>query len=119
MTELDEILADLVERVNGATSAAIGGMDGLLIEQVTPGRDLAPLLAEVTNLLSSGARVLQDHVDGGPLTEVILGGDPLVLHVTRLSDELFCVIVLKAGGNLGKARLYARQAAPLILAALE
>ena len=119
MNELDDILADLVERVNGATAAAIGSMDGLLIEQVTQGQELAPLLAEITNLLSNGARLLQDHVGGGPLTEVILGGDPRVLHVTKLSAELFCVIVLKAGGNLGKARLYSRQAAPFILEALE
>jgi predicted regulator of Ras-like GTPase activity (Roadblock/LC7/MglB family) len=119
MTELDDILANLVDRVDGATAAAVGSMDGLLIEQsVTQGQDLAPLVAELTNLLSGGKRALGSHVAGGPLSELILTAEQLVTYTRLLDSTLFCVIIIEAGGNLGKARLYARQAARSILEAL-
>lgn len=119
MTELDDILANLVDRVDGATAAAVGSMDGLLIEQsVTQGQDLSPLVAELTNLLSGGTRVLGSHVAGGALAELILAGEKLVTYARLLDSGLFCVILLEASGNLGKARLYTRQSERPILDAL-
>jgi predicted regulator of Ras-like GTPase activity (Roadblock/LC7/MglB family) len=120
MTELDDILANLVDQVDGATAVAVGGMDGLLIEQsVTQGQDLAPLLAELTNLLTGGKRAFDSHISGGALTELILTGEQLLTYVRVLGSELFCVMVLETGGNLGKARLYSGQAARHIIEALE
>jgi predicted regulator of Ras-like GTPase activity (Roadblock/LC7/MglB family) len=121
MTELDDILANLVDQVDGATAAAVGSMDGLLIDQsVTQGQDLSALLAELTNLLTGGTRALGSHVAGGNLRELILTGEELITYVRVLGSELFCVIVMEAaGGNLGKARLYAGQASRHIVGALE
>ena len=42
MTALDEILAAVVNDLDGATAAAVGGVDGLIVEQYPPdGPDLA------------------------------------------------------------------------------
>lgn len=115
MTELDEILALLVEQVDGAVAAAVAGMDGLLVEQYAPdGTDLTAVAAEFTNVLSSGHSAMADRLDGGELCELILGSERRTGYARILSDDLFCLIVLRAGGNLGKARLCSKQAAQRI-----
>ena len=112
MTELDEILAHLVEQVDGALAAAVAGMDGLLVEQYSPDEtDLASVAAEFTNVLSAGRNAIARPPEAGELRELILVSEARSGYVLLLGNDLFCLIVLEAEGNLGKARLYAQQAA--------
>lgn len=111
MNELDEILALLVDQVDGAQVAAVAGMDGLLVEQYpAQGRDLSATAAELTNLLSA-ARTAFATLQAGALEEVIVSAENAVGYVRLLPEEMFCVVVLSPDGNLGKARLYSEEAA--------
>ena len=55
IVELDELLSTLVNDVDGALGAAIGGMDGLLIEQYAADSslNLDTIIAEHANILKS------------------------------------------------------------------
>ncbi len=119
MQEFDQILAQLVNNVDGATSAAVGGMDGLLIEQYPPtGQDLAAIAAEQSNIINSTLSAYKQALSSGELREIIVTADNLVGYTRLLSSELFCMIVMDDSGNIGKARIYTEQAASQILDAL-
>ena len=119
MTELDEILAGLTDQVDGSLAAAVGGMDGLIVEHAGGARDeLAAFVAELTNVLASGAMALSGRLDGGPLQEVILGAERRLAYVRILNADLYCVLLLEASGNIGKARLYSDFAGKRILESL-
>lgn len=119
MAELDEILTGLIDQVDGAVAAAIGGMDGLVVEQVGTRQEVIPaFVAELTNVLAASRSTLAARLDAGNLGEVVLGADRQVAYVRILSPDLFCVVLLDAGGNLGKARLYSGYAGRRVLEAL-
>jgi len=119
MTELDEILAGLTEQVDGALAAAVGGMDGLVVEKVGSAREeLDAFVAELTNVLTASSSALGHRLDGGPLQELILSAERLTAYVRVLDRDLYCVLLLDVGGNLGKARLYSGYAGKRILEAL-
>jgi predicted regulator of Ras-like GTPase activity (Roadblock/LC7/MglB family) len=116
MTELDEILAHLVDNVDGTVVAAVGGMDGLLVEQYPQnGHDLSATTAELTNVLNSSRTVFMQSFEGGDLKEVIVTSENLVGYTRLLNEDFFCLLVLEALGNIGKARLYSDQAVKHIL----
>jgi predicted regulator of Ras-like GTPase activity (Roadblock/LC7/MglB family) len=111
MTELDEILALVVEQVDGALVAAVAGMDGLLVEQFPQGElALGSLAAELTAVLNSCRSAMAGPLEAGELRELIVGCEHRVAYARMLGGGLFCLIVLEADGNLGKARLYGAQA---------
>lgn len=116
--ELEDILAELVDSVDGALVAAVGGMDGLLVEQYPSAqRDLNAATAEVTNLLNTAATTLGDHLDGGAVQELVFTGERLIGYVRVLDPDFFCVLVMNPAGNVGKARLFSEQAGQRVLGA--
>ncbi|MEM6429202.1 MAG: hypothetical protein AAF708_08180 [Deinococcota bacterium] len=119
MQELDQILAYLVDNIDGTLAAAVGGMDGLLIEQYPPqSDDLSAVTAEQTNVLNNTSLAYSEALSGGNLHEIIVTADNLVGYTRLLGEELFCLIVMEPKGNIGKARLYSEQAAKRILQVL-
>ena len=119
MQEFDQILAYLVDNVDGAMSAAVGGMDGLLIDQYPQqGNDLSAIAAEQTNILTNTRNAYSQSLAGGGIKELIVTADHLIGYTRLLNDELFCLIVMDTSGNIGKARLYTEQASKQILEAL-
>lgn len=117
MTDLDEILASLVEGVAGATAAAVGGVDGLIVDQypnLDP--DLAGAAAELTTVVTSLRRLFGDHLDAGDPHEVVLAGDALTVYVRLLDDSYFTLVLLDASGDLDAARSHSLEAGRRILA---
>lgn len=97
-------------------SVAVGGMDGLLIDQYPPqGTDLSALAAEQTNVLASIKSTFSGTLEGGKVNEVIVTSDKLIGYTRLLNDDLFCLIVMNPAGNIGKARLYSEKAAQRML----
>ncbi len=121
MHELDDILVSLVKNINGATSAAVGGMDGLLIEQYPRHGglygDLAGLAAEQTNLLVNTRSAYTQMLPGGSVREVIVMAERLIGYTRLLSGELFCVVVMSPESDIGAARIHCGQAGQRILEA--
>ena len=75
-------------------------------------------LPGMDTVLTAGSAALEGRLDGGPLQELILSAERSVAYVRILNQDLYCVLLLEAGGNLGKARLYSGYAGKRILEAL-
>lgn len=119
MEDLDRLLGFLVDHVDGALSAAVGGMDGLLIAQYpSQGHDLSMMTAEQTKVLSHLRQLYIGVLAGGELSEVVVVASHLIGYIRLLSDELFCLVVMNPAGNIGKARLYSEQVSARILEVL-
>jgi uncharacterized protein len=105
--ELDEILSNLVTNVDGAIAAAVGGMDGLLVEQF-PADTKSPvsnLVAENANLLRSTLNAYKNVLDLGAVGEIIVQSDKIMGYLRPITAEFFLTLVMEPRGNLGKARL--------------
>lgn len=109
------MLADLTKLVNdvdGAWGAAIGGLDGLLVEGYTPtATDLNLLVAEHAGLLRAVSSVYTQTVNGGKTREFYVRGEQLSVYLQPINDEFFLLVALDGRSNLGQARLYMREAA--------
>ena len=116
MTDLDEILASLVQGISGATVAAVGGVDGLIVDQYPNGGvDLAGATAELTTVVTSVQSLFGDYLDAGAPSEVIVAGDGLTAYVRLLNDAYFSLVLLDASGDLQLARSKSLEAGRLIL----
>ncbi|HKI56567.1 MAG TPA: roadblock/LC7 domain-containing protein [Trueperaceae bacterium] len=106
MQDLEEILGQLVEGVDGALAAAVAGMDGLVIEQhPRESTELAAVVAELTNALKGLQLTVGEHLGGGAMRELIVTSERRIGYARLLEGDLFCLLVLNRHGNLGKARL--------------
>lgn len=119
MQELDDLLSFLVKNVDGTLFTAIGGMDGLMIEQYPRDpNDLSAFTAEFTNVLSALGKLVQTEVAGGELQEVMTTAEKVMYYARVLDSQLFLVLAMNPSGNFGKARLYSEQITPKILGLL-
>ena len=104
--------------MDGALSAAVGGMDGLLIEQYPENgdlsMDLSMTVAEQTNLVAT-SRLVSGTLSGGGVEELVLFTQNLVSYTRLLEGDLFFLIIMAPSGNVGKARLYSERAAERVL----
>lgn len=109
------MLADLTKLVNdvdGAWAAAIGGLDGLLVEEYTEGKaDLHLLVAEHAGLLRAVNAVYTQTLEAGLPTEWYARGENLSVFLQPINSQFFLLLALDPRSNLGQARLYAREAA--------
>jgi len=104
--DLEDILGQLVEGVDGALAAAVAGMDGLVIEQhPRESVELAAVVAELTNALRPLQVTVSEHLAGGGMRELIVTSERRIGYARLLDGDLFCLLVLNRHGNLGKARL--------------
>lgn len=116
---LDQHLNQLVADVDGATGAALGGFDGLLVEGVGGGSaDLSLLVAEHAGLLGAAFGAYENTVGGGQMREFWLRGDHLSAYSLPVNQDLFLLVVLAGHSNLGQARLYGLEAARKLKEAL-
>lgn len=111
MQDLEEILVQLVEGVDGALAAAVAGMDGLVIEQhPRESTELAGVVAELTGALTALSTTVAERLGGGATQELAVTSERRIAYVRLLEGGLFCLLVLNRHGNLGKARLLTGEA---------
>jgi uncharacterized protein len=110
--ELDNILSNLVSNVDGAIAAAIGGMDGLLVEQFSSEAklDLSSIVAEHSNLLRNASIAYAGSLDAGEVKEVLIISQKLIGYTIQVTPDFFLTLTLEPNGNIGKARLMGDQA---------
>ncbi|MCS7172193.1 MAG: hypothetical protein N0A24_02080 [Armatimonadetes bacterium] len=103
---LREILREMVTNVEGGACAAVIRLDGEVVDlhsvdgTLSVGR-AGPDLGVLTKL----SAYLVRKVNGGPLEYCVISGEKAVLVVSAVEIDYALVIVLRQGGNLGKARL--------------
>lgn len=104
----ESLLQELLDRVEGAHAAAIGTLEGLLVEGVKRRRvDLEAAIAEHAALLRQ-AQSAYAHTLGTPrVHELLVGGNPVIGYARMLGEDLFLLLLLSPGANLGQARLQA------------
>ncbi|WP_420595870.1 roadblock/LC7 domain-containing protein [Deinococcus sp.] len=102
-------LKQLVTDVDGAWAAALGGLDGLLIDGHSEADvDLTLLVAEHAGLLRATKMAYEDTLSGGVPSEWFLRGETLCAYIVPIRD-FFLLMVMDGRGNLGQARLYSQQ----------
>lgn len=111
---MEDVLKRLVTEVEGAIGAAIGGVDGLLIEQYTAGDDLSNTVAEHANLLRNTNFSYTDTLSTGPVHEMMISADKMIGYTRPIGSDYFIILLLAPTSNLGKARLRSGDAATAI-----
>ncbi|GAA5511720.1 hypothetical protein Dcar01_00433 [Deinococcus carri] len=105
-------LTQLVADVDGAWAAAIGGLDGLLVEgHAAAVTDLNLLVAEHAGLLRATSAAYGETLGAGAMRELYLRGERLGVYLHPITPDFFLLLALDARSNLGQARLYGREAA--------
>ena len=109
-------LQKMIEGCSGAIGVALMGSDGIAVAEFqAQNPDLSVLDGEVSAAGIEFGRILDemrkasDALNGGRLEEVVVGLARFTLLFRSVDDELFLVVALAEGGNLGKARFLMRR----------
>ena len=123
----ESILQTVVDECGRGQGAALMGLDGIAIAQVSASAGVDsddPLGGDVTNAGIEFGRIIgeitkaSDSLGMGPMRETVLSLalSSLVFHCVE--DDLFLVLALHPDGNLGKARYLIRRSLSQIRAEL-
>lgn len=123
----ETVLQTIVDECGGGLAAALMGLDGIAVAQVTArtGRDRDDPLGgdavaagiEFGRILGETAKAA-DALGAGGLVESVVSLARVQLVFHTVDEELFLVVALRPDGNLGKARYLIRRHLPVIRAAL-
>jgi predicted regulator of Ras-like GTPase activity (Roadblock/LC7/MglB family) len=109
-------LQKMIDGCSGAVGIALMGSDGIAVAELqAPDPDLSVLDGETGAAGVEFGRILDevrkasDALGGGRLEEVVVGLARFTLVFRAVDDELFLVVALAQGGNLGKARFLMRR----------
>ncbi len=111
--DIDQILSNLVSSVDGALGAALGGMDGLLIEQFSNEikLNLGNVVAEHSNILRNTRTAYATSLSAGEVHEIFIATDMVLGFTKSINEDFFVSLMLEPTGNIGKARLLLEQTA--------
>ncbi len=109
-------LQKMIDGCSGAIGVALMGSDGIAVAEFrAQNPDLSVLDGDVSAAGIEFGRILDDvrkaadALSGGRLEEVVVGLARFTLLFRSVDDELFLVVALAEGGNLGKARFLLRR----------
>lgn len=123
----DAVLQSIVDDCGGGYGAALMGLDGIAITQVTVSdgpHAQDPLDGDVTHAGIEFGRVLSemakasDSLGTGEMRESVIALDRVSLVFHSVEDDLVLVLALAPDGNLGKARYLIRRSMMAIRAEL-
>ncbi len=116
-----ESLQRMVDRLAGGVAGILMGFDGISVESYTKdgeeGLDIQTVGMELAHAVVQ-MRKATANLEVGPLHELTLKADNLVVLIYLLSDEYFVACALKPEASLGKARYLMRLLAPQMQAEL-
>ena len=93
MTDLEETLDTLVRQIPGASFAAVGGMDGLVVESVPSDLEALPeAVAEWTTVVSIARRTMHDLLAAGDVRQVLLRAASLSVSIWTVTDDFYCLV---------------------------
>jgi predicted regulator of Ras-like GTPase activity (Roadblock/LC7/MglB family) len=122
-----ESLQRMVDRLAGGVAGILMGFDGISVESYTKdgldgpdgknGLDIQIVGMELAHAVVQ-MRKATEHLDVGPLRELTLKANNLVVLIYLLNDEYFVAYALKPEASFGKARYLMKLLVPQIQAEL-
>ncbi len=114
-------LQKMVDRLSGGVAGILMGFDGISVESYTKageqGIDIQTVGMELAHVVAQ-MRKAAEQIGSGPLREITLKADNLVVLVYLLNGEYFMACAVKPEASFGKARYLMRLLAPQIQAEL-
>jgi predicted regulator of Ras-like GTPase activity (Roadblock/LC7/MglB family) len=109
-----QMLAAIVDRVEGAMAISLIGLDGIAIESVNPnGVAIESMGAELGGFVKS-IRIVSSDLDSGDVQQLTVVTDRYAIFLSAVTHEYFVLLVIAANGNYGRARFeLARARQPL------
>lgn len=113
MREFESVINTLVIEVEGLYAAAVGGLDGLLIEGFSrySAVDIEGAVAEHAGLLQSARDSYAKIMNAPELREWLAVTASLTGYMVPVSEEYFLLCIGGPDVNLGQLRLKAKRAA--------
>ena len=109
-----QMLAAILDRVEGAMAISLIGLDGIAIESVNPkGVAIDSMGAELGGFVKS-IRIVSSDLDSGDVQQLTVVTDRYAIFLSAVTHEYFVLLVIAANGNYGRARFeLARARQPL------
>jgi predicted regulator of Ras-like GTPase activity (Roadblock/LC7/MglB family) len=110
-----EVLKNSVQKVEGAVSAMIVGIDGMPVEEYTEEKliSLDDLSAEAAQLMKN-IEIAADDLGLGNAKEFSIVSDLCGIIMRRINTEYYVAMVIRPDGNYGKGRFILRSLVPRI-----
>ena len=106
-----EVLRGISNEVRGIRGAVIVGMDGIIVDEYSPGgEDLQSLGAEYGNILKNIQQV-SESLQMGVTSELSVRTETSDIILRKINEEYFLALILSPGGGFGMGRYKARVAA--------
>lgn len=121
-----QVLREMIERVDGSVAALLMGFDGIAIESyVRPDAEATsglPASIETVGMEYSAAlqaiRTAAEMLRVGEAREVLIRAEHMTTVIRLLNSEYFAALTLGPGGNSGKAGFVLRTQQEHLLAGL-
>ncbi len=110
-----EVLKETVDKVDGAVSAMIIGIDGISVQEYSSQKiiDLTGLSAEASAMLKD-ISTAADNLGLGEAKEFSIISDKCGIIMRKINSEYYLALVIKPDGNYGKGRFILKTAIPKI-----
>jgi predicted regulator of Ras-like GTPase activity (Roadblock/LC7/MglB family) len=114
-------LQGMVDRLAGGVAGILMGFDGIAVDSYTKsgeeGLDIQTVGMELSHVVGQ-MRKATEQLEVGPLREIALKANSLVVLIYLLNNEYFVACAVKPEASFGKARYLLRLLAPQIQAEL-
>ncbi len=115
MNLFKDVIEHIVQTVEGAVSALIVGVDGIVIDRAyreetdRVNLNYELVAAEYTSLLKTALRTAED-VEIGHLQEMTVFTEEFDFVIKMITEEYFLMFIMKPAGNFGRARYELKKA---------
>lgn len=108
-----EVLKDCVDKVDGAVSAMIIGIDGMSVQEYAREKlvDLTGLSAEASAMIKD-ISLAADNLGLGEAREFSIISDRCGIIMRKINTDYYLALVIKPDGNYGKGRFILKTAIP-------
>jgi predicted regulator of Ras-like GTPase activity (Roadblock/LC7/MglB family) len=108
-----KILKEAVDRVDGAVSAMIIGIDGIPVEEYATERliNLDDLSAEASQMMKD-ISIAAENLGLGEAKEFSIISDLCGIIMRKINPEYYLGVIIKPDGNYGKGRYVLRSIIP-------
>jgi predicted regulator of Ras-like GTPase activity (Roadblock/LC7/MglB family) len=109
-----DVLAGLLQRVEGAMAASLIGLDGIAIEMIGTGQVPVDALGAEFGGFVKSIRHANTELDTGEVLQFALITERYITFLSEVTSEYYILLVLQPDGNYGRARFELSRAKHLL-----